>query len=44
MKNKIKREIQSGELLLGDRVLSEEELMKQFNISQITAKNALSAT
>ncbi|WP_223820965.1 GntR family transcriptional regulator [Bacillus sp. S3] len=42
MKNKIKEQIQSGKLRVGDRVPSEKELTEEFHVSQITTKNALS--
>nr|WP_268876014.1 GntR family transcriptional regulator [Neobacillus soli] len=41
MKNKIKEQIQSGKLRVGDRVPSEKELTAEFHVSQITTKNAL---
>ncbi|MFP5115602.1 GntR family transcriptional regulator [Bacillaceae bacterium C204] len=41
MKNKIKEQIQSGKLRVGDRVPSEKELTEEYHVSQITTKNAL---
>ncbi|MFC0270373.1 GntR family transcriptional regulator [Metabacillus herbersteinensis] len=41
IKNKIKEQIQTGKLRVGDRVPSEKELTEQFHVSQITTKNAL---
>ncbi|MFU1794933.1 GntR family transcriptional regulator [Paenibacillus azoreducens] len=41
MKNKIKEQIQSGKLRVGDRVPSEKELTEIYHVSQITTKNAL---
>ncbi|WP_257469060.1 GntR family transcriptional regulator [Bacillus sp. D386] len=41
MKNKIKAQIQTGKLRVGDRVSSEKELTKEYHVSQITTKNAL---
>ncbi|KLT18672.1 GntR family transcriptional regulator [Neobacillus vireti] len=41
IKNKIKEQIQSGKLRVGDRVPSEKELTEKFHVSQITTKNAL---
>ncbi|WP_257000259.1 GntR family transcriptional regulator [Neobacillus jeddahensis] len=41
MKNKVKEQIQSGELRVGDRVPSEKELTEKFHVSQITTKHAL---
>nr|WP_207627721.1 MULTISPECIES: GntR family transcriptional regulator [Bacillaceae] len=41
IKNKIKEQIQSGNLRVGDRVPSEKELTEKFHVSQITTKNAL---
>ncbi|MFK9092027.1 GntR family transcriptional regulator [Bacillus salipaludis] len=41
MKNKIKEQIQTGKLRVGDRVPSEKELTEEFHVSQITTKNAL---
>lgn len=43
IKNTIKGKIVSGELKAGDLVPSEAELMNDFKVSQITAKNALSS-
>ncbi|PGY09085.1 GntR family transcriptional regulator [Bacillus sp. AFS031507] len=42
IKNKIKEQILSGRLRVGDRVPSEKELTEEFHVSQITTKNALS--
>lgn len=41
IKNKIKVQIQSGKLRVGDRVPSEKELTEEYHVSQITTKNAL---
>ncbi|MGQ4665381.1 GntR family transcriptional regulator [Metabacillus halosaccharovorans] len=41
MKNRIKEQIQSGKLRVGDRVPSEKELTEEYHVSQITTKNAL---
>ena len=41
IKEYIKKQIQTGELRIGDLVLSEREIMEKFYVSQITAKNAL---
>ncbi|MDF2791169.1 MAG: GntR family transcriptional regulator [Neobacillus sp.] len=41
IKNKIKEQIQSGKLRVGDRVPSEKELTNEYHVSQITTKNAL---
>ncbi len=43
IKNRILEKIASGELRAGDLVPSETELMSTYQVSQITAKNALSS-
>lgn len=41
IQNDIKGQISSGELVPGDRVSSEQELMSQYSVSRITVSNAL---
>ncbi|HCS75068.1 MAG TPA: hypothetical protein DIW17_14490, partial [Clostridiales bacterium] len=41
IKNDIKNAIISKKLVLGDKVPSESEICKQYNVSRITAKRAL---
>lgn len=41
IQSKLKEQIHSGMLRVGDLVPSEKELMEQFHVSQITTKNAL---
>lgn len=41
LKNKIKDLIESGEIQKGEKIPSEYELCKKYNVSRITVRNAL---
>lgn len=41
LKNKIKKEIRSGILKPGDRILSEAQLQKEYGMSRVTVRNAM---
>jgi len=43
LKEKLKSAIKSGELKPGERIASNKELSKKFNISQVTVRQALLA-
>ena len=42
LKNKIQKEIRSGMLKPGDKIPSEAQMQKEYNVSRVTIRNALS--
>ena len=41
LKNKIKRDIRTGILKAGDKIPSEAQLQKEYNMSRVTVRNAM---